>query len=1034
MVVGGRMTPLIDLSIGALSPTGTFAPGTNVTVSADVHLNDGFVGLVQTSFFLSNDAALDASDPYIGFSSIGDFSAGQTRTFQSVWSVPYMTAGNYNLIATTASYFTTEDGPLDNNVTSVPFNISYVPPEVSVFGNGVAIADNSTSTSILNGTDFGDVFEGSPIFRHFTVTNTGTDPLTTSGMTLPPGFTLVKSLAPSIAPGASDIFLVNVQTNQSGVYGGNISFTTNDTDEGQFDFAVRANVIADDFAGNSSTIGSLTVGGSATGQIGAPGDQDWFGVQLTAGTVYSFEIERASQGFGNLALMNASGVQLASENAFYGSVPKVVFRAPTTDTYYLNASGYSPHSYTVTTNEQPNAFLPDFGVGLNVSGSTTLKEGSPIVFNLTLNNFGESWAGTIFPNVYLSNDSTITSSDLLVYSPYTYQIDHLESIDYANNTYFLPSFPVLEPGTYYLGAIADAFDQVVEGNEANNLSNLITITVSNEPFAFTEGADNYQIPSPNGIWHALGGNDTITGSSGNDTIYGDAGDDLIIASLTDYSSGTDTLDGGDGIDTVRFSDSYFSLNIQLGNLIDGVRALGSAASIYGEEQSITIANFENVVGSFGFDTIGGDEAANFLDGHHGVDTVTYEQNSNGVFVSLVGNYANTGNGVFDTLANFENVRGSYFDDVFEGNTSNNQFDGGAGSDTVTYYSAEQIYNFPNGVTVYLGPPFNGLGLVGDAAGDTFLSIENIIGTNTGDDVLGGNDQSNFLNGFGGNDNLLGGGGGDSLHGGDGNDLIDPGQGSDHVVGGNDVDTLDYRNSLEGVGVQLALGAGYRGDAIGDGYDGIENVKGSLAGSDVFYGNAASNVLEGFEGDEEFMGSAGADTHDGGVGNDTSIYANSVEGVTITLANVGASVVGIGGDAAGDTQIYIENIIGSDTGGDTLIGNDESNFFNGNGGADVLNGGLGKDGLFGGLDVNVVDTFLFTDAAFGYDYIGDFVDGIDKIQFQGVAAVTSFADLAITQVNATLAWVAINGDELSGITVQGQANSTVTLTESDFIFS
>jgi hypothetical protein len=45
------MAPLIDLSIGALSPTGTFAPGTNVTVSADVHLNDGFAGLVQTSFF-----------------------------------------------------------------------------------------------------------------------------------------------------------------------------------------------------------------------------------------------------------------------------------------------------------------------------------------------------------------------------------------------------------------------------------------------------------------------------------------------------------------------------------------------------------------------------------------------------------------------------------------------------------------------------------------------------------------------------------------------------------------------------------------------------------------------------------------------------------------------------------------------------------------------------------------------------------------------------------------------------------------------
>jgi Ca2+-binding RTX toxin-like protein len=941
-----------------------------------------------------------------------------------------MTAGNYNLIATTAAYFTTEDGPLDNNVTSVPLNISYVPPEVSVFGNGAEIADNSTLTSVLNGTDFGDVFEGFPTIRHFTVTNSGTDPLITSGMTLPPGFTLVKSLAPSIAPGASDFFLVNVPTTQSGVYGGNISFTTNDPDEGQFDFAVRASVIADDFAGNSSTIGSLVVGGSATGQIGAPGDQDWFGVQLTAGTVYSFEIERASQGFGNLALMSASGVQLANENAFYGTVPKVVFRAPTTDTYYLNASGYNSHAYTVTASDAPIS-LPDFQTNLTVNGSTTLKQGSPITFDLNVSNEGGGWAVYVNSAVYLSADTTISSSDILVYSPTILQIEQFESIDYENNNFYLPSFPPLEPGTYYLGAVADAYDQVVEGDEANNVSNLITITVSNEPFSFTEGPDNFQIPVPNGTWHALGGNDTITGSFGNDIIYGDAGDDLIESAvgvvfnllgdlpyLTWESGGVDYLDGGAGIDSFKIIESDSGLTYLPGGL--------------GFGYDIQLGN---VTGWVGNDTIGGDEAANFLDGHHGVDTVTYEQNSNSVFVSLVGNYANTGNGVFDTLANFENVRGSYFDDVFEGNTSNNQFDGGAGSDTVTYYSAEGAYPSA-GVTVYLDSLFEGapgFGIAGDAAGDTFLSIENIIGSNTGDDSLTGNHQANFFNGFGGDDTLVGGGGGDSLHGGNGDDTFDPGEGSDHVVGGNDVDTLDYRNSFEGVGVQLALGAGWLGEAIGDGYDGIENVKGSLSGSDVLYGSAFSNVLEGFGGDEEFIGSAGADTHDGGVGNDTSIYANSVEGVTLTLANVGASVAGIGGHAAGDLQIYIENIIGSDTGGDTLTGNDDSNFFNGNGGADVLNGGLGNDGLFGGLDLNVVDTFLFTDAAFGYDYIGDFVDGIDKIQFQGVAAVTSFADLAITQVNTTLAWVAINGDELSGITVQGQANSAVTLTESDFIF-
>jgi hypothetical protein len=50
----------------------------------------------------------------------------------------------------------------------------------------------------------------------------------------------------------------------------------------------------------------------------------------------------------------------------------------------------------------------------------------------------------------------------------------------------------------------------------------------------------------------------------------------------------------------------------------------------------------------------------------------------------------------------------------------------------------------------------------------------------------------------------------------------------------------------------------------------------------------------------------------------------------------------------------------------------------------------------------------------------------------VPGVTSFANLTITPLNASLAFVGINGDANSGITVQG--NGAVTLTASDFVFN
>ena len=68
----------------------------------------------------------------------------------------------------------------------------------------------------------------------------------------------------------------------------------------------------DDFANNVSTTATLAVNGSATGNIQAGGDHDWFRINLTAGVHYRFDNLGSPTGNGtntdtNIALYDSSG-------------------------------------------------------------------------------------------------------------------------------------------------------------------------------------------------------------------------------------------------------------------------------------------------------------------------------------------------------------------------------------------------------------------------------------------------------------------------------------------------------------------------------------------------------------------------------------------------------------------------------------------------------------------------------------------------------------------------------------------------------
>lgn len=101
-------------------------------------------------------------------------------------------------------------------------------------------------------------------------------------------------------------------------------------------------------------------------------------------------------------------------------------------------------------------------------------------------------------------------------------------------------------------------------------------------------------------------------------------------------------------------------------------------------------------------------------------------------------------------------------DTLIGNAGADLLDGGPGNDTVDYTSSLQGVN----VDLTMSGPQSG----GDAEGDVLVSIENITGSDYGDDLLG-DEGDNIIYGRYGNDYITGNGGADQLHGGPGNDNI-----------------------------------------------------------------------------------------------------------------------------------------------------------------------------------------------------------------------------------------------------------------------
>lgn len=324
-------------------------------------------------------------------------------------------------------------------------------------------------------------------------------------------------------------------------------------------------------------------------------------------------------------------------------------------------------------------------------------------------------------------------------------------------------------------------------------------------------------------------------------------------------------------------------------------------------------------------------------------------------------------GAFNLIfAGSDTLTGHSGTDYLYGGPGADAMDGSGGFDYAIYFGATV------GLTADLGTSANN---TGDAAGDTYTSIEGIIG-------------SNF------NDNLRGNGGNNTLSGGAGDDMLRGRGGADVLDGGLGFDSADYAGAAAGVTVDLNTPGNNTGDAFGDTFISIDGIRGS-GFADTLTGGLAGN--DGFE---QYRGLEGADTIDGGSGFDEVRYDQDANfggaaGVTVNLVTQTAT------DGFGDTDTFsnIEGARGTAQ-ADSFTGNSANNNFTGLAGNDTIVGGDGFDEVrydvdtnFGGagaVTVNLAtgvatDGFGNTDTLSGINIIrgtsgNDTFIGSDSIQF------------------------------------------------------
>ncbi len=326
-----------------------------------------------------------------------------------------------------------------------------------------------------------------------------------------------------------------------------------------------------------------------------------------------------------------------------------------------------------------------------------------------------------------------------------------------------------------------------------------------------------------------------------ENLQGGQGDDIF-----EGSNQNNVLNGGLGADTVSYSNLFPEHSVDA-NLSTGQASIKDRNSVIYDID--TLISIENLTGSAGNDTLTGDDQDNVLIGGDGADRLSGGGGNDVIHAELGKDILIDGGSGIDTLHirfasgkittdgklikfdgssgfnNFENLVGSAFSEIIQGDSQDNRIDGGLGNDSIYGGAGDDVliggdgfniikggsghniidgtnsnklnnnsvatYDFLDGILISDGliidltlekgnavlasPELSTSTLI-----DDYINISSVR-TGKGNDMIIGNDQDNVFWGGGGDDSIFAGGGNDIIDGGFGFDILKGGGGTDIFV-------------------------------------------------------------------------------------------------------------------------------------------------------------------------------------------------------------------------------------------------------------
>jgi serralysin len=315
--------------------------------------------------------------------------------------------------------------------------------------------------------------------------------------------------------------------------------------------------------------------------------------------------------------------------------------------------------------------------------------------------------------------------------------------------------------------------------------------VAIERYRLSSFADTFTGSAAGNYAYGNDGNDTLSGAGGVDKLYGqnnadtlngDAGNDILIG-----GAGADIFNGGADRDTASYEDMTQAIRLDLTGATSTLDAIGD---VFNSIEIFWLTAFNDTfVGAGADDEVRGWDGADTLNGGDGSDRLRGEN----------------GNDV---------LNGGEGDDFLWGDAGTDTLNGGNGTDTLSYTYARTA-----GVSINLTSGVK----TGEAAGDTYVSIERFQLTNqsTLADSFTGSAGNDWVAGYKGADTLNGLDGNDTLNGGEHNDVIDGGNGADKLIAGTGNDTLTGGTGAD----QFWFDVGHFGnDTVTDFEDGVDKLR------------------------------------------------------------------------------------------------------------------------------------------------------------------------------------------------------------------